>query len=227
MILFTRVSKRYAHGNEALSQVSFHIEKGGFLFVSGPSGAGKTTLVKLILAMEKPSEGSVIVAGRNVSALASQAVPYLRRNVGVIFQDYKLIQNRSVFANVSLALEILGWRSGEIRKRTGQILERLGIEHLAKHFPQEISGGEQQRVAIARALANNPPILVADEPTGSIDPALAREIMDLLVDTHKKGTTVLVATHDKGLMKRYDLPRLHLVKGRMSSPGKGGEDVPD
>ena len=232
MILFTRVAKRYPQGIEALNGVTFHLEKGAFLFVSGPSGAGKTTLVKMILGVERPTEGSVIVAGRNVSALRSAAVPYLRRNIGVVFQDFKLLESHTVFQNIALGLEILGWSRRDIRTRVGQLLERLGLERLATHRPLEISGGEQQRVAIARALVNNPPILIADEPTGSVDPDLAVEIMDLLVDAQRKGTTVLVATHNLGLIERYDLPRLYLQRGQVvedwpgSVPGGGGHVVP-
>ncbi|MFH1531137.1 MAG: cell division ATP-binding protein FtsE [Pseudomonadota bacterium] len=228
MILFTRVAKRYPQGVEALNGVSFHLDKGSFLFVTGPSGAGKTTLVKMILGIERPTEGSVIVAGRNVSALRSSAVPYLRRNIGVVFQDFKLLESRTVFQNIALGLEILGWSRRDIRTRVGQLLERLGLERLANHRPREISGGEQQRVAIARALVNNPPILIADEPTGSVDPDLAVEIMDLLVDAQRKGTTVLVATHNLGLIERYDLPLLYLergqvVKGWPGASGGGGQ----
>ncbi len=224
MILFTRVAKRYPQGVEALNGVTFHLEKGSFLFVTGPSGAGKTTLVKIVLGIERPTEGSVIVAGRNVSALRGSAVPYLRRNIGVVFQDFKLLESRTVFQNIALGLEILGWSRRDIRTRVGQLLERLGLERLATHRPCEISGGEQQRVAIARALVNNPPILVADEPTGSVDPDLAVEIMDLLVDAQRKGTTVLVATHNLGLIERYDMPRLYLERGQVVDgwPGASG-----
>ncbi len=230
MILFTRVAKRYPQGLEALTGVTFHLEKGSFLFVTGPSGAGKTTMVKLVLGIERPTEGSVIVAGRNVSALRSSAVPFLRRNIGVVFQDFKLLENRTVYQNIALGLEILGWSRRDIRTRVGQLLERLGLDRLAAHLPREISGGEQQRVAIARALVNNPPILVADEPTGSVDPDLAVEIMDLLVDAQRKGTTVIVATHNLGLLERYDLPRLYLARGQVVEgwPGaapKGGSHV--
>jgi len=224
MILFTRVAKRYPQGVEALNGVTFHLEKGSFLFVTGPSGAGKTTLVKMVLGVERPTEGSVIVAGRNVSALRASAVPYLRRNIGVVFQDFKLLESRTVYQNIALGLEILGWSRRDIRTRVGQLLERLGLERLANHRPREISGGEQQRVAIARALVNNPPILVADEPTGSVDPDLAVEIMDLLVDAQRKGTTVLVATHNLGLIERYDLPLLYLERGQVVKgwPGASG-----
>jgi len=222
MILFTRVAKRYPQGVEALNGVTFHLEKGSFLFVTGPSGAGKTTLVKMVLGVERPTEGSVIVAGRNVSALRGSAVPYLRRNIGVVFQDFKLLESHTVFQNIALGLEILGWSRRDIRTRVGQLLERLGLERLASHRPREISGGEQQRVAIARALVNNPPILIADEPTGSVDPDLAVEIMDLLVDAQRKGTTVLVATHNMGLIERYDLPRLYLERGQITEGWPGG-----
>ncbi|MBM4373081.1 MAG: cell division ATP-binding protein FtsE [Deltaproteobacteria bacterium] len=224
MILFTRVAKRYPQGLEALSGVSFHLEKGAFLFVTGPSGAGKTTLVKLVLGVEKPTEGSVIVAGRNVSALRAASMPFLRRNVGVVFQDFRLLESRTVYQNVALGLEILGWSGRDIRARVDQLLERLGLERLARHRPREISGGEQQRVAIARALVNNPPIVLADEPTGSVDPDLAVEIMDLLVDAQRKGTTVLVATHNLALLERYDHPRIYLQRGRLvdgwAGPGR-------
>jgi len=232
MVLFTRVAKRYPQGVEALNGVTFHLEKGSFLFVTGPSGAGKTTLVKMVLGVERPTEGSVIVAGRNVSALRVSAMPYLRRNIGVVFQDFKLLESRTVYQNIALGLEILGWSRRDIRTRVGQLVERLGLERLVRHRPPEISGGEQQRVAIARALVNNPPILVADEPTGSVDPDLAVEIMDLLVDAQRKGTTVLVATHDLGLIERYDLARLYLERGQVvdgwpgASPAGGDHAAP-
>ncbi len=214
MVVFNDVTKRYPGGILALDGLSFDMEEGEFLFITGPSGAGKTTLMKLLLAMEKPTDGQILVARRNVRALREGSIPYLRRNIGVVFQDFRLIDSRTVFENVAITLEVLGLGRREIRSRVGQVLDILGLAHLAQHYPPMLSGGEQQRVAIARAVANDPPLIVADEPTGSLDPELSIDVMNLLRELNRKGVTVLVATHDGGLMNRYKARCVRLERGR-------------
>jgi cell division transport system ATP-binding protein len=213
MIQYFHVYKRYPNGIEALKDVSFQIEKGEMVFVTGPSGAGKTTLIRLVLAMEPISEGEVLLQGRNLRRLRRKSIPYLRRNVGVIFQDFKLIPNRTIFDNVALSLEILGIPYPEIKKRVGQMLEQVGLERYATHYPSMLSGGEQQRASIARALVNDPPIVIADEPTGNLDPDMALEIMNGLHEMHKRGTTVIVATHDRYLLERFAARIILLNRG--------------
>ncbi len=214
MVVFSDVTKRYPGGILALDGLSFDMEEGEFLFVSGPSGAGKTTLMRLLLAMEKPTDGQILVSRRNVRSLRDASIPFLRRNIGIVFQDFRLIESRTVYENIAITLEVLGLSRREIRSRVGQVMEILGLSHLAHHFPPMLSGGEQQRVAIARALANDPPLIVADEPTGSLDPGLSVEVMNLLMDMNRKGVTVLVATHDAALMNRYRARCILLEKGR-------------
>jgi cell division transport system ATP-binding protein len=201
LIQFFHVSKRYAGGpSAALQDVSFEIERGQFVFLTGPSGAGKTTLLRLIFREEVPSEGHILVGGRNVSAMPRAKIPYLRRTIGVIFQDFRLIPRRTVFENVAYLPRILGLDHGQQRRLAYDTLRRVGLAHRLNAFPPELSGGEKQRVAIARALINEPEILLADEPTGNLDPDLSREILDLLVEVHVRGTTVIVATHDRELI---------------------------
>ena len=202
MIQLYHVYKRYPNGVEALNDVNLRIHEGEFVFLSGPSGAGKTTLIKVLLCYERPTSGQVLVKGRNLGVLKAASVPYLRRNIGVVWQDFKLLNSRSVFDNVAISLEILGLRPREISRRVEQILEVVGLERYASAKPQLLSGGEQQRVAIARALVNEPAILLADEPTGNLDPDLSLEIMNLLLDLQQKGTPVMVATHDRFLLER-------------------------
>lgn len=214
MVVFSNVTKRYPGGITALDTVSMEVQEGDFLFITGPSGAGKTTMIRLLLAMERPTEGSVLVARRNIAALAETAIPYLRRNIGVVFQDFRLIETRTVFENVAITLEVLGIHPRDTRARVNQVLESLELGHLARSYPPMLSGGEQQRVAIARAVVNDPPLLIADEPTGNLDPALSVEVMDLLMESHRKGATVLVATHDRDLMNRYRARCVQLYKGR-------------
>ena len=226
MVVFSNVTKRYPGGILALDSLSFDVEQGEFLFITGPSGAGKTTIIKMLLAMEKPTDGQVLVARRNVRALRDSSIPYLRRNVGVVFQDFRLIETRTVFENVALALEVLGLSGKEIRGRVEQVLKVLGIAELARQYPPMLSGGEQQRVAIARAVVNDPPLIVADEPTGSLDPLLSVDVMDLLMEMNRKGVTVLVATHDAALMDRYKarcitLNRGHSLGERITGEGQG------
>lgn len=214
MIVFSNVTKRYAGGICALDNVSFEIDSGDFLFVTGPSGAGKTTLIRLLLAQEKPTSGEILVARRNVKALRESSIPYLRRNIGVVFQDFRLIPRRTVRENISVTLEVLGLPRRIVSPRVAHVMELLSLSHLADKYPPMLSGGEQQRVAIARAVVNEPPVLIADEPTGNLDPLLSVEVMGLLREACAKGTTVLVATHDIELMHRYRARCIHLDRGQ-------------
>jgi cell division transport system ATP-binding protein len=209
------VSKSYMAGQYALHDVSLEVRRGEFVFLTGPSGAGKTTLLELIFAAEQPSVGQILVLGRNVARLGAGAVPALRRRVGVVFQDFKLLQDRTVEENVRLALDVVGTPRREARARVFQMLKSVGLQHRRFHHPLSLSGGEQQRVALARALVNEPEILLADEPTGNLDPELTIEIMDLIISAATRGTTVLVATHDHSLIERYGKRVLRLEAGRI------------
>jgi len=219
MIQLYHVYKRYSNGVEALNDVNLRLHEGEFVFLSGPSGAGKTTLVKILLGYERPTSGQVLVNGRNLAVLSDGSIPYLRRNIGVVWQDFKLLNRRTVFDNVAISLEILGLRPKEIQRRVTQILEVVGLESYATARPQMLSGGEQQRVAIARSLVNEPAILLADEPTGNLDPDLSVEIMNLLLDLQQRGTTVMVATHDKYLIERYSRRTILLNRGFLVEDG--------
>ena len=223
MIEFFHVGKCYPGGQTALQGVSFEIQRGQFVFLTGPSGAGKTTLLRLVFREEVPSEGHILVGGRNVSAMPRSKIPYLRRTIGVIFQDFRLIARRTVFENVAYLPRILGLDHAQQRRLAYDTLRQVGLAHRLNAFPPELSGGEKQRVAIARALINEPEILLADEPTGNLDPDLAREILKLLVDVHLRGTTVVVATHDRELIASLAkrvlvLDRGRLVEDRPASP---------
>ena len=215
MIQMYHVDMRYAGGAFGLRDVSLRVERGEFVFLTGVSGAGKTSLLRLLFAAEAPSAGQVLVSGRNLSRLSSSQVPQLRREIGVVFQDFKLLSERTVFENVAVTLEIAGASRREIRARVWSILKRLGLGHRLDHRPRALSGGEQQRVAIARALVNDPPLVLADEPTGNLDPDLARDIMDIIADAHARGTTVVVATHDPTLLERYRHRLLVLEGGNL------------
>jgi cell division transport system ATP-binding protein len=222
LIRLFHVSKSYGAGSFALRDVSIEVRKGEMLFLTGPSGAGKTTLMKLLFAAERPSEGQILVLGRNVGRLGEGGIPALRRRIGVVFQDFKLITNRSVEQNVALALEVLGRPPREVRSKVFAMLRRVGLQHRRHHHPPALSGGEQQRVALARALVNEPAILLADEPTGNLDAALTLEIMDLVAAAAARGTTVLVATHDHALIRRYARRTLRLEGGQLAEDLPGG-----
>ncbi len=215
MIELYHVDLRYPGGVQGLRDISLAVERGEFCFLTGASGAGKTSRLRLLFGAERPSAGQILVAGRNISRLTRAQVPRLRRQIGVIFQDFKLLPDRSVFENVAVALEIAGASRREIRARVWSMLKRLGLGHRIDHRPRALSGGEQQRVAIARALVTDPPLLLADEPTGNLDPDLALDIMDIIADAHARGTTVIVATHDPTLLDRYRHRRLDLARGRL------------
>ncbi len=200
MIIFSNVTKIYDNGANALDNISFYIERGEFVFVVGPSGAGKSTLIKLLMHEETATSGEVIINNINVGALKQSDIPYLRRNMGVVFQDFRLLPKKTVYENVSFAMEIVGASRREIRRQVPNILSMVGLSHKAKAYPSQLSGGEQQRVALARALVNNPSFLIADEPTGNLNPKTAMEIMDLLNEINKRGTTVIMATHAKDIV---------------------------
>ncbi|HKI86677.1 MAG TPA: cell division ATP-binding protein FtsE [Thermoanaerobaculia bacterium] len=215
MIQFFHVSKRYPGGQQALDDVTFEVPKGQFVFVTGPSGAGKTTLLRLIFRQETPSDGQIVVNGRNVSAIPSAKIPYLRRSIGVVFQDFRLIPRKTVAENVTYLPKILGMGQREQRRLAYRTLKRVGLAHRMNAFPTELSGGEQQRVAIARALINEPEILVADEPTGNLDPDLSAEIFRLFLEINIRGTTVMIATHDRDLLGRIGRRVLTLDQGSL------------
>jgi cell division transport system ATP-binding protein len=218
------VSKAYVPGQYALHDVTLEVQKGEFVFLTGQSGAGKTTLLELLFAAERPSEGQILVLGRNIARLRGSGVPALRRRVGVVFQDFKLLARRTVEENVGIALDVVGTPRREARSRVFNVLRQVGLQHRRYHEPLSLSGGEQQRVAIARALVGNPEILLADEPTGNLDPDLSIEIMELMLGAATRGTTVLVATHDVSLVQRYRRRTLRLEAGRLVDdvPAAGG-----
>ena len=215
MIETQSVAKTYGRGMYALRDLNLKIDKGEFAFLTGSSGAGKSTLLRLLLLQEKPSEGQVIVGGRNLSDLTRDEVQAYRRTVGFVFQDFKLIATKTVFENVSFALRVLGQPIEQQRRRTYQVLKWVGLQHRLNALPEELSGGEQQRVAIARALVNEPHLVLADEPTGNLDPDLSLEIMNLFRDINARGTTVLVATHDRELIKWVGRRVIQLEHGQM------------
>ena len=219
------VSKSYSAGSFALRDVSLEVGRGEFVFLTGPSGAGKTTLMKLIFAAGHPSEGQIVVLGRNIARLGEAAVPQLRRRIGVVFQDFKLLPRRTVEENVGLALDVVGTPRRKARAKVFSILKQLGLHHRRYHHPLSLSGGEQQRVAIARALVNEPEILLADEPTGNLDPELTVEIMDLIASAATRGTTVLVATHELDLVARYGKRSVRLKSGRIVEDSPRGGPV--
>jgi cell division transport system ATP-binding protein len=209
------VSKSYLAGSFALRDVSIELGKGEFVFLTGPSGAGKTSLLKLLFGAERPSEGQIVVLGRNIARLGRAAVPPLRQRIGVVFQDFKLLSRRTVEENVALALQVTGTPPRETRAKVFAVLKQLGLQHRRFHYPLSLSGGEQQRVAIARALVNEPEILLADEPTGNLDPDLTVEIMDLIASTALRGTTVVVATHELEIVRRYGKRAVRLEGGKI------------
>ena len=218
------VSKTYHANQFALKDVSLEFQRGEFVFLTGPSGAGKTTLMRLIFAAERPSEGQILGLGRNAPRLGPRAVAPLRRRIGVVFQDFKLLPRRTVEENVAVALEVVGAPRRQVRAKVFAVLKQLGLQHRRFHHPPSLSGGEQQRVAIARALVNEPDILLADEPTGNLDHDLALEIMDLIAGASTRGTTVVVATHDLALVDRYAKRSVRLEGGRVveDRPAPGG-----
>jgi cell division transport system ATP-binding protein len=215
MIRFDNVTKTYKLGTVALRELSLEIEKGEFVFLVGPSGSGKTTCIRLLLREEQPNGGRIWVAGREIAHLNHWRVPYLRRNIGCVFQDYRLLPNKSVFENVAFALEVIGRPRHVIAAQVPQVLDLVGLSKKRENLPGELSGGEQQRVAIARAFVNRPLILLADEPTGNLDPATTQGIMRLLERINKTGTTVVVATHDAGVVDQMRRRVIELDRGML------------
>ena len=222
MIELTNVVKTYDIGTKALRGVSMKIEDGEFVFLVCPSGSGKSTIIKLLTAELAPTEGCVNVNGFQLEKIRSRAIPYLRRTLGVIFQDFRLIENKTVYDNVAFAMRVIGASEKEIKKRVPYVLELVGLENKGRRLPNELSGGEQQRVAIARALVNNPSVIIADEPTGNLDPARSLEIMMLLEQINALGTTVMVVTHEKELVNRFTKRVVAINEGLIISDGMDG-----
>lgn len=219
MIQFSHVTKRFDDGYEALADVSFDINPGEFVFLTGHSGAGKSTLLKLILMVERCSRGEIIIAGRNLARLSRRDVPHHRREMGVVFQNHQLLFDRSVYHNVAMPLEIAGYSKKDIRRRVHAALDKVGLLSKENQNPEVLSGGEQQRVGIARAVVNKPPILLADEPTGNLDPELSENIMQLFMEFNAVGVTVLLASHDVARIRRSQKRVLYLEKGVLSFDG--------
>ncbi len=222
MIEFTDVTKAYSVGTQALRGVSMQIEDGEFAFLVGPSGSGKSTIIKLITGELRPTSGSVHVNGYSLERIRKREIPYMRRTVGVVFQDFRLIENKTVYDNVAFAMRVIGANERQIRERVPYVLELVGLGTKSRRHPGELSGGEQQRLAIARALVNNPSTIIADEPTGNLDPALSQEIMSLLQEINNLGTTMLVVTHERDLVERFAKRVIAIDNGLVVSDGMDG-----
>lgn len=220
MIEFQNVSKTYPNGTHALYNVDINIEKGEFVFIVGASGAGKSTFLKLIMHEETPSSGEIIINGKKTSKMKRREVPYLRRHMGIVFQDFRLIDKMNVFDNVAFAMRAVGEKNSVIKKRVPYVLDLVGLKGKMKDRPSELSGGEQQRVSLARALVNNPEIIVADEPTGNVDPEMSHEIIELLHEINAMGTTVLIVTHEHDLVREFYQRVIRIDKGRVISDTK-------
>ena len=225
MIEFVDVVKSYTVGNTALQGVSMQIEDGEFVFLVGPSGSGKSTILKLITGELKPTSGSVHVNGYSLERIRRREIPYLRRTVGVVFQDFRLIDSKTVYDNVAFVMRAIGAREREIRERVPYVLELVGLDTKSRRHPSELSGGEQQRLAIARALVNNPSTIIADEPTGNLDPARSLEIMTLLQEINNLGTTVLVVTHEMNLVEQFAKRVISIDDGLVISDGMEGYEA--
>ena len=222
MIEFRNVSKTYDTGTEAVHKANFNIEKGEFAFLVGTSGSGKSTLIKLILKEENPTSGNIIINGKDTTYLKPKRVPFLRRSMGVVFQDFRLLPDKTVYDNVAFAMYIVNATKRHIRRQVPMVLSLVGLSNKAKVYPNELSGGEQQRVALARALVNNPSMLIADDPTGNLDPDTAWDIMTLLDDINKRGTTVVVATHAKDIVDKMKKRVIQIEDGHIIRDDKKG-----
>ncbi len=218
MIQIFNLYKVYPDNHPALTDINLHIKKGDFVFVTGPSGAGKTTLIKLIFCAEKATRGQIIVNGINLAKIKKSGISCLRRNIGVVFQDFKLLNNRTAYENVVFALEVTGARRKEIKRKAWQVLKLVGLQNRLDATPLGLSGGEQQRIAIARAIVNNPTILLADEPTGNLDSEITQDIMELFKNINERGTTVIIATHNKNLAHQYSDKHIFLDKSKIVNP---------
>ena len=216
MIQLYNLCKSYSKDGNALEDINLKIPKGDFVYITGPSGAGKSTLMKLLYVAERPTRGQILINGQNVTRMGSAKIPYLRRQLGIVFQDFKLIQSRTIFENVAFPLEVRGRKRYEVGKKVYQMLKNVGLEHKLTKHPLELSGGEQQRVAIARALVMEPLVLLADEPTGNLDPEVTLDIMDLFKGANARGTTVLLATHDREMIRRFPRRQIYLENGRLA-----------
>lgn len=223
MISFKDISKLYDNNVKALSNVNVDIDSGEFVFLVGPSGAGKSTFIKMLLKEIEPTTGEITVGNTNLSKITRKEIPYFRRKIGMVFQDFRLIQNLNVYENVAFAMKVVEATPREIRKRVPIVLSLVGLSHKYKMFPNELSGGEQQRVSLARAIVNNPSVLIADEPTGNLDPETAKEIMDLLEDINKGGTTILMATHAKEIVDSRKKRVIALEGGEICRDEKRGK----
>ena len=221
MIQLFNVTKAFQREQSALADITLRVAKGEFVYLTGPSGAGKSTLLKLICCAERPTRGQILMDGRNITQLGTHSIPYLRRNLGIVFQDFKLLTRRTVFENVAFPLEVQGRRRIEIGKKVYQALKQVGLEHRLSHHPLQLSGGEQQRVAVARALVVDPLVLLADEPTGNLDPDVTLDIMELFKSANARGTTIVMATHDRSLIRQFPRRIITLEAGRMA-----GDDQP-
>ena len=219
MIRMHHLFKYFTKNVAALEDINVRVGKGEFVFLTGPSGAGKSTFLKLIYAAEMPTRGQALVAGRNIENLSKSSIPYLRRNIGVIFQDFKLLPTRTIFDNVAITLEVLGLDRKKLQARVMRMLGQVGMQNRIYAYPRELSGGEQQRTAIARALVGEPTVLLADEPTGNLDQGMTDEILELLREFNLRGTTVVVATHDPALLGRFNARVLRLDRGRLVAGG--------
>jgi cell division transport system ATP-binding protein len=217
LVQFYNVSKIYSNGVKALEDVSLKIDRGEFVFLMGPSGAGKSTMTKMLYREETPSRGQIFVASRSLVRMKKKEIPILRRSIGVVFQDFKLLENKTVYENVAFAMEVIGAHQRDKRSRVLEVIQLVGLKGKENSFPHELSGGEQQRVGIARALANRPLLLIADEPTGNLDMNTAKEIMELLLDINRKGTTVIMATHAWELVKAAHKRVITLDRGKVVS----------
>lgn len=215
MIQIYNLTKSYQKDAAALKDLTLKIPKGDFVYITGPSGAGKSTLLKLLYAAEKPSRGQILIDGKNLTRMNMSRIALVRRRLGIVFQDFKLINTRSIFENVAFPLEVQGKKRYEVSAKVYQAIKHVGLEHKLKKFPLELSGGEQQRVAIARALVIDPQILIADEPTGNLDPDVTLEIMELFKGANARGTTILLATHDRDMIRRFPRRTLSLDQGRL------------
>lgn len=213
MVKLMNVTKEYPNGTVAVKEADLKIDKGEFVFIVGASGSGKSTLLKLLMREENPTEGEIVVNGKVVSELSDKAIPYFRRNIGIVFQDFRLLDNKTVYENISFALRVIEAPLKVIRRQVPMCLSLVGLAKKANVYPEELSGGEQQRVALARAMVNNPVLLIADEPTGNLDPETSMEIMRLLVEINQRGTTVIVATHERGIVSELNKRVVTIDKG--------------
>ena len=222
MIRLRDIHKEYQNGTKALKGVSMQIDDGDFVFLVGPSGSGKSTIIKLITAEVEPTRGKLMVNGYNLNDISEKQIPLMRRTLGVVFQDFRLIEKKTVYENIEVAMRAVGATTGEIRRRVPYVLDLVGLTNKGNRLPTQLSGGEQQRVSIARALANNPSVIIADEPTGNLDPARTLEIMSLLEKINDMGTTILVVTHERGLVDRFGKRVVAIESGRIISDAAGG-----